>query len=232
MAAPRPGEAPQTPVYEFESAGTFNQQQMTANVNVKALRWMTVQGAYVLGSAKGDSNAAASFPSNPFDVRSDYGRAPFDVRHRLTLFLQIDGPGIRVIPSISAASGRPFDITLGEDLNRDSIFNDRPAFATDLTRPSTVVTPLGAFDTAPIAGQRVIPRNFGTGPAQAFVNLRVTKPFVVHLHDTIRVDLVAVNLAAPVGNLNSPLFGRSTGLINTGPSGANRQVRVQLQFIF
>ena len=154
VAAPRPGDAAQTPVYEFESAGTFNQQQMTANVNVKALRWMTAQGAYVLGSAKGDSNGAASFPSNPFDVRSDYGRAPFDVRHRLTLFLQIDGPGIRVIPSISAASGRPFDITLGEDLNRDSIFNDRPAFATDLTRPSTVVTPLGAFDTAPIAGQR------------------------------------------------------------------------------
>jgi hypothetical protein len=150
----------------------------------------------------------------------------------------INGPGFRIVPSVFASSGQPFDITVGQDLNGDSIFNDRPAFATDLSRPSVVETPFGVFDTAPIPGQRRIPRNYGTGPAQVLVTLRAMKPFVVHQHDTIRIDVLAVNLlnranlALPVGNLSSPVFGQSTGLASGGASSSNRQIRLQLQFIF
>jgi hypothetical protein len=192
----------------------------------------------VLSSAHGDTSGPNSFPSDPLHLEADYGRTPFDVRHHLTMFMGIDGPGFRVVPSIFASSGQPFDITVGHDLNGDSIFNDRPAFATDLSRPSVVSTPFGVFDTAPIAGQPIIPRNYGTGPAQVLVTLRAMKPFVVHQHDTIRVDLLAVNLlnranlALPVGNLSSPVFGRSTALASGGANSSNRQIRVQLQFIF
>jgi hypothetical protein len=64
------------------------------------------------------------------------------------------------------------------------------------------------------------------------------KPFVVHQHDTIRIDLIAVNalnrvnLAQPVGNVSSPVFGQSIGLASGGAASANRQIRMQLQFIF
>jgi hypothetical protein len=101
-----------------------------------------------------------------------------------------------------------------------------------------VSTPFGTFDTAPIAGQQIIPRNYGNGPPQVLVTLRAMKPFVVHQHDTIRIDLLAVNLlnranlALPVGNLSSPVFGRSTALASGGANSSNRQIRVQLQFIF
>src|SRR5262249_23767107 len=59
----------------------------------------------------------------------------------------------------------------------DSIFNDRPAFATDLSRPSVVETSFGAFDTAPLPGQTIVPVNFGTSPAQFTFNMRVSKTF-------------------------------------------------------
>ena len=54
---------------------------------------------------------------------------------------------------MSAQSSAPFNIVLGQDLNGDAQYNDRPTFATDLTRPSVVTTKYGVFDTAPIAGQ-------------------------------------------------------------------------------
>lgn len=224
--------------YEFASGGRFTDDQLTANLTVRNGGRVSIGAAYVLSYARGDTSGANSFPSDPGDLAADYGRMPFDVRHRLTLFMGLDGPGFRVVPTVFASSGSPFDITVGQDLNGDTIFNDRPAFATDPSRPSVIATPFGVFDTQPIPGQRIIPRNYGSGPAQVQVNLRVMKPFVVHQHDTIRIDLLAINLtnranlALPVGSLSSPVFGQSTSLASGGASSSNRQFRVQLQFIF
>jgi hypothetical protein len=76
-----------------------------------------------------------------------------------------------------ANSGQPFNITTGRDNNGDTVFSERPAFATDLTKPGVVVTPLGAFDPNPTLGQQIIPRNFGRGPAFISVNLGLEKVF-------------------------------------------------------
>jgi hypothetical protein len=74
-------------------------------------------------------------------------------------------------------SGRPFDITTGQDTNRDNAFAERPAFATDLSKPGVVVTPFGALDPNPLAGQQIIPRNLGTGPSFISLNFGVEKVF-------------------------------------------------------
>jgi hypothetical protein len=224
--------------YVFTSGGRFNEDQLTATFTMRSSGPVSVTASYALSSARGDTSGATSFPSNPQNLEADYGRTPFDIRHHLTVFMGINGPGFRIVPSLFLSSGQPFDITVGQDLNGDSIFNDRPAFATDLSRPSVVVTPFGTFDAAPIPGQRIIPRNYGIGPTQALVTLRAMKPFVVHQHDTIRIDLLAINLlnrsnlALPVGNVSSPVFGQSTGLASGSASSSNRQFRVQLQWIF
>jgi len=76
---------------------------------------------------------------------------------------------------IIANSGPPFNIITGHDTNGDTFFTERPAFATDLNKPGVMVTPLGAFDPNPSPGQRIIPRNFGQGPAFFSVNLGVSK---------------------------------------------------------
>ena len=229
---------PALPTYQFESEGTFHQHQLTTNFNLSAGSSMSFNGYYVLSSARGNTSGSGSFPSNPLDLGADYGRTAFDVRHRFAMFTQLELPGVRLVPFITASSGQPFDITVGRDLNGDSIFNDRPAFATGSSRPSVVLTKFGAFDTAPIAGQAIVPRNFGTAPAQVSVNLRLTKPFPLGEHDTLRIDLVVsnllnhVNAAPPVGNLSSPLFGQSTGLSSTFSPSANRQIHLQLQLLF
>jgi hypothetical protein len=237
--APASGEQPQRPpLYQFESEGIFKQHQLTAHFNLRPTSWVSFSGYYVLSSARANTSGAGSFPSNPFNLSADDGRATFDARHRLVMFAGLDLPGFRIVPFVTATSGQPFDITVGRDLNGDSIFNDRPAFATDGSRPSVILTRFGAFDTAPLIGQTIIPHNFGAGPAQVSVNLRVMKPFVVHQHDTVRIDAVVsnlfnhVNAGLPVGNLSSPFFGQSIGLSNTLSGSANRQVHLQLQFLF
>jgi hypothetical protein len=78
-------------------------------------------------------------------------------------------------PFVIVQSGRPFNITVGRDLNGDTVFTDRPAFATDLTRPSVIVTQYGAFDRLPLPGSTIIPRNFAEGPGSVTFNLRVSK---------------------------------------------------------
>jgi hypothetical protein len=76
-----------------------------------------------------------------------------------------------------ASSGRPFNIIVGQDLNGDTLFTDRLAFATDLNRPSVRQTAFGEFDLAPLPGQALIPRNSGLGPGAHLIEMRVSKTF-------------------------------------------------------
>jgi hypothetical protein len=66
---------------------------------------------------------------------------------------------------------------VGQDLNGDTQFNDRPAFATDLSRASVYRTKWGNFDAQPMAGQKIIPVNYGRGPGLFLANMRIMKRF-------------------------------------------------------
>ncbi len=180
MNAPVDGVRPHAggDIYVYESTGGFRQHQLITNVNARVSPKLTLFGFYALGRARSDTDGAASFPANSWDLASEWGRAAFDVRHRVFLGGSITAPfGLRLSPFLTASSGAPFNITLGRDLNGDSIYNDRPAFATDLSRASVVYTRWGVFDTDPLPGQTVIPRNWGSGPGQFSLNLRMSRTF-------------------------------------------------------
>lgn len=163
-------------VYQYFSEGTFKQDQIISNANVRIGTRASLNSFYVLSWANGNASGAGSFPVNQYSLADEYGRTAFDVRQRFFVGGNITAPfGVRFNPFVIVSSGMPFNITLGRDLNGDSIFNDRPTFATDLTRASVVRTPWGVFDSAPIAGQSVIPVYYGTGPGQVNINLRVSK---------------------------------------------------------
>lgn len=166
-------------IYQYQSAGIFNQKQFIINGRVQVGPKLSLFGYYTLSSAQSNTSGAASFPSIPGDLTRDFGRAAYDVRHRGLLGGTIGLPyGVRLSPLIMGSSGLPFNITLGQDLNGDSIFNDRPAFASNSTLPSNLrSTAWGKFDLAPSPVQNRIPINYGTGPAQFTTNLRVSKTF-------------------------------------------------------
>jgi len=242
-----------------------------------------------------NTSGPGAFPSNPYDLDQDWGRASYDVRNRLTIGGNFTLPyGIGLSPLLIAFSGRPFNISLGQDLNGDSVFNDRPAFAAPVG--PNLATSYGDFDTDPALGSSIIPAYYGSGPAQFTMNLRVSKTFGFgeptrgrpaagpeaggpppggdegpapgpgpgpfgggggrgerggrsprgqsssegarryNLTFSAQVHNIfnTVNLANPIGDLESPLFGHSVALAG-GPfnsSTANRRISLEVAFRF
>lgn len=166
-------------IFEYESSGRFNQNQFIVNVSHRFSRTASMTAFYVLGRAKSDTDGAGSNPANPYDLRGEYGRSSQDVRHRFVVNGSFRIPwGVSLNPFVIVTSGRPFNITLGRtDLNGDTVYTERPRFATDLSKPTVVVTRWGAFDLDPNDAGQIIPRNFGEGPGSLSTNLRISKTF-------------------------------------------------------
>ena len=130
-----------------------------------------------MNSANADTSGAGYSPSDQQDPGADYGRANFDVRNRFLLGGNLQAPyGVSFSPMLVANSGTPFNITIGQDLNGDNQFNDRPAFAT-ASSTDTMRTAYGNFDLDPAWNEQRIPYNYGNGPTQFSMNLRVSKSF-------------------------------------------------------
>ena len=171
----RPLGRPDT-VYQYESTGRFDQEQLILGLNRRTSRAFTLFVRYYLGRARSDTDGAGSFPANQYDLAAEYGPAGIDVRHRFTLGGSLLLPGnIRLSPLAIVSSGRPFNITTGRDNNGDTVFTDRPAYATDPQKPGVVQTAWGLLDPNPEPGQTIIPRNLGRGPWFVMLNLAVGK---------------------------------------------------------
>ncbi|MGA2535456.1 MAG: carboxypeptidase regulatory-like domain-containing protein [Terracidiphilus sp.] len=161
-------------IYQFQSGGIYNQNQVMLNYTVRAKR-VSLFGFYMMNFANADTSGATYFPSSQSDPRADYGRANFDVRYRFLLGGNLQAPyGFSFSPMLVTNSGQPFNITIGQDLNGDNQFNDRPAFA-GTASTDTMQTSYGTFDLDPAWNQARIPYNYGNGPSQFSMNLRVSK---------------------------------------------------------
>lgn len=160
-------------VYAYETTGRNKQFQMVAGLSSRPGQRNSFFVRYFLGSAKGDTDGAGTFPAIPSDLEADYGRASSDVRHRVMAGGNIEAPwGIKVGPMLILSTGRPFNITTGRDTNLDTLFTDRPSFGT-AGQIGVVDTPYGYLNTS--GGGGVIPRNYGEGPAFASLSLRISK---------------------------------------------------------
>jgi Carboxypeptidase regulatory-like domain len=183
---------PPTPAYEYVSEGVFNQNQLITSFTLRMGTKLSLFSYYSLSYAKGDTSGAGSFPSSPaLGINADYGRTGFDVRDRVFFGGTIALPrGFRVSPFLVANSGPPFDITIGQDENGDSQFNDRPALASvapgasatscasaTAAAPVCTIDGFPAFNLFPGNAVSRIPVNFGTTPAQFTLNMRLSKTF-------------------------------------------------------
>jgi hypothetical protein len=297
-------------IYQYDSEGIFRQNQLIANFRTNVGSKLSLFGFYMLNYANSDlgagagggggfgggSTISANFLSNSYDPMADYGRSTFDVHHRVVVGGTVSLPyAFRLNPFIMVSSGQPYNVTLGQDLNGDSIFNDRPALASTATCsvPQIVsnlaCTQLGTFNLTPAPGQKVIPINLGTGHTLFTMNLRLSKTFGfgrevgagqgprsgqggggggggrglsggglggrglsgaggqgggfsaaaptsrrynLTFSVAARNVLNRVNLAPPVGNLDSPLFGESNALAGGPYSFGSATRRIDLQVLF
>jgi hypothetical protein len=164
------------PVDVMGSSGLYNQNQLITNVNAKLNAGFSLFGFYVLNFARSNTDGVGTFPANPYNFRGEYGPAATDVRNRMTIGGSINFRwNIRVSPFVVAQSGPPFDITAGNDLYGTTLFNGRPGIATDPSKPGLIQTRYGLLDPNPSPGETLLSRNFGRGPGQFMVNLRVAK---------------------------------------------------------
>ncbi len=159
---------------QYQSGGIYRQNQITANFNVRPNRRISLTGYYALGFANSDTSGFGSYPSVPYDLQKDYGRAGFDVRSRYTVIGTFNLPRlITLSPFVVGQSGNPYNVVTGTDLNNDSIYNDRPAYLPG--QNSATCGNASTFNAAPAVGYTPIPINYCTGPALFVTNLRVAK---------------------------------------------------------
>jgi len=169
-------------IYQYNSEAIFKQNQLITNVQIRVSQKFSLMGFYALGYANSDTAGPSSNPSNSVRLTDDYGRASFDVRNRLFLSGTASlAHNIRISPFVIANTGAPFNITTGTDNNSDSFINDRPSFSTACASgplPVGVVSnQYGCFNLNPAPTDKRIPVNYGKGPANVQVNLRVSKTF-------------------------------------------------------
>ena len=250
-------------IYQYTAEGTGHAQEFFTNLNLNPTRRLYLFAFYVAQRDNSDANGTSWFTSNPYNIRQDYGRDDSDIRQSFYTGAAVSLPyGLTVRPFISARSGRPFNITTGTDLNGDTIYNDRPAFATDLSRPSVVRTAYGNFDTAPLPSQTIIPYNYGHGPGLVWVDLQASEMFHIGPKPAMKVAAHPaaagrpappperpwglsfsievqnlfnhVNAGPPVGVLSSPLFGQPISLATDFSSltAANRTILLHSTFTF
>src|SRR5215204_1503768 len=167
-------------IFEYESSGRYNQNQFIVNFNSRFHRNATMNAFYVLAKANSDADGIGSFPANPYDLSTEYGRSSGDIRHRFVMTGNFRAPwGISLNPFVIVQSGRPFNITLGRDINGDTFNTERPVLAAAAIdcgdRANFRCTPFGNFKLTFAPGDVMIPRNFGEGPGSTTVNTRVSK---------------------------------------------------------
>ena len=248
-------------VYQFQSGGVSIRDRMFINANLHPTKNFNLFSYYVIRHQNTDATGAGTFPSNSYNLKADYGRTTRP-GERLFLGSFWELPlGFSVNTFLSANSGIPFNITTGTDLNGDTQYNDRPAFATDLTRTSVVKTRFGNFDTSPISGQRIIPINYGTGPAFVDVDFGAGKAFKFGPRPALPAPPAGapppktpqekpdpryalsfsfdaenifnhVNPGPPVGVLSSPSFGQSISLYTPFGAGVSANRVITLHSTF
>lgn len=196
---------------QFESSASQRTHGLDVTVRGRFTRFFSGTVQYALSGAQNDTGGINSFPADNYDLGLEWGRADFDQRHRLNMagtFKASNWFNLGIL--FAVYSGRPYELTLGRDLNNDGFATDRPA------------------------GVR---RNSLEGPGGATLDLRWGRDFLLDRNRkekgpvlTVALDafnvLNTVNYTSMVGNLSSPFFSQAVA------SAPARRLQLAARFRF
>ena len=164
------------PIYLMESSGLYNQNQLITNVNARLNGNFSLFGYYTLNHAMSNTDGLGTFPGVPGSMAGEYSAAATDVRNRVFIGGSLNTRwNIRLSPFIVAQSGAPYNVTIGQDIYDDTLFNARPGVPTDLSKAGLIDTMYGWLDPNPSPGEEILPRNYGRGPGMFSINARLGK---------------------------------------------------------
>ena len=247
----RPYGAAAGNIYEFSSGAEGRGKWFYVDPLITINKNIRVWGHFNFKRQNSDTFGDTSFASNSYDIHQDYGRSPSDRRQAAYIGMSAGLKwGMRTGLFLTTRAGEPFNITTGSDNNGDTIYNDRPSFATSASNPADVVhTVYGDLDLNPQPGEKIIPVDYGHS-AGPFVSLQLqasktwkfgSRP--ADSHDP-RYELVfsaeaqnvtnSVSPSQPVGVLTSPFFGQPIATSNNflSTSAANRTITLHTAISF
>ncbi len=219
-------------IYESRSLGMTNTDRISVILSFPQLPNFFGNVRYSYNAIRSSVVSGSGSPFDPYDFSQDFGPGSWDGVHSAGGFFdyRLVKLGISIGSDFSINSGTRFNITTGRDTNGDGFYSERPAFASDLTKPGLVATRYGILDPDPSPGDRLIPLNFGRGPVNITLNSWISKRFGFNedkvnkkpprqsLNFSLRVTNLfnIINQGNPIGNMSSPNFLRSLSAFSDG----------------
>lgn len=194
---------------QIESAGRGTANSIQIMLRGRLTHRLAGLAQYSYGRSYNNTDGIGFFPQNQYTFGGEWGRASYDRRQHLDVEETYSAPaGFELGAALALYSGRPYSITLGQDIYNDAMTNARPAG---------------------------VARNSAQAPGYADLDLDLSRNFAFRAGDgapTLNLSLSAfnvfnrVNPGTPVGNLSSPFFGRSIS------ADAARQLQLGMRFEF
>jgi hypothetical protein len=207
-------------VSRYESIGDSWFDGLSLSLSTRGVAWGSVRLSYTLSKAEDTAgNAFFSTPQDSFNLAAERGPSDNDQRHRLVVSGTIGGSasrgaralaGLQLGYVVSYATGVPFNVVAGSDLNSDTNNNDRPAG---------------------------VGRNSERQQAVSSVDLRVSRAFAISGTHRLEVMLEAFNVLNRVNILavNNTFGTGLTPLASFGQptlAGDPRQMQLGLRWSF
>ena len=165
-------------IYGIFSNGKSKKTRLSAQLQFPNADKLYAYFSYSFVKSKNNVVSGSGAPFDPYDFSQEFAPGTADGMHSLDGYSSYQLPyGFSVGGSYTFHTGGRFNIFTGRDTNGDGFFNERPAFATDLSKPGLIQTKYGILDPNPAPGAILIPRNLGRGSKYFSVDANISKTF-------------------------------------------------------
>jgi hypothetical protein len=125
IARPNPNLGQQR---QLQSEGYQKSNSLQIGFRGRPVRYFSGQAQYTLGKTYNNTSGITYFPANSYFPNSDWSRSDNDQRNKFDLLgTLVAGKWFDLGTALSLYSGKPVNITTGNDDNHDGLAIDRPA---------------------------------------------------------------------------------------------------------